>query len=458
VSGTLLAIGLLVVVGLLPAWALIARPLEALLAGPLLGALVLVPGAVVAVATAGPLLPWTVLGVVAANLVAWQACRPGRGAPRWAPSGSAVPVVVVAGVVSVVVAAHVSRAPVDWDAHSIWLYHSGWFARGGDVARDAFRLETFSHAEYPPLLAAAAGSLSGLVRRELDWRIAQVVIAATGWSAFATAAAVLIDGAKRQWVTAVGVLGIAAVGVAQLGFAVANAEADLAAATTVLLAAAALLVRDDPRLVPLGLAAATAAALCKGESMVTAFVVVGLAWWRQGRPAEVRWATPLLAGLGWTVLARALGAESFVTRDYGGVSAERIVDRAWPSLVRLGEELGRPAVAAAVASIGCALLVARSRRALALVWAVAAADVAGLVLIYLVGGFDIQAWLDSSARRVATGPVLLVAMAAVLSLDRCADLAVSGAGRDPAPTSSPPRGDRSPASTAPRSTRRTPRS
>jgi len=196
----------------------------------------------------------------------------------------------------------------------------------------------------------------------------------------------------------------------------------------VLLAAVALLVREEPELVPLGLVAATAAALCKGESMVVAIVLVGLAWWRRGRPRQVRWAVPAVAGLGWTLVARGLGAESYLIQNFGGLSPDRWADRGWPSLVRIVEEMGGLAPAAAVASVGCAVLVPSTRRALALLWVVIAADVAGVILVYVVGEFEIEGWLGSSARRVATGPLLLAATAAVLALDRCGDLVLGGVG------------------------------
>ena len=412
-------------VGALPAWRVVTRPLEAAVLSPLAGAVVLVPGGVAAVATATSPLPWTVLGVAAANGWAW---RTGRARPAWTPSSPIGPVLATLAVFCFVAVTFLTRPPVDWDAHSIWLYHSHWFAVGGSTARDAFALESFSHAEYPPLLTASAGIASRVVRGDLDWRVAQAVIAAVSWSALASAGAVLIDGARRVWVTAVGVVALAAVAVDSVGFGVANAEADFAAAATVVLAAVALLVRDDPALVPLGLIGATAAALCKGESLVAVCVVLAMAWFRRGRPLELRWAGPVAAGVAWAVVARLLGAESYLAGDGAGLSLERVVDRAWPSLRRVVEEMSPMVLAAALASAGCAALLASSRKPLALLWAAVAANVASLVLVYVIGDLRLDSWLASSAPRVATGPALLAAVASVVAIDRCADLALSREG------------------------------
>jgi hypothetical protein len=447
------AVVVLVAAGLLPGWRLARRPIEAVVVSPLVGGLVLVPAGLLAVTTATSPVPWIVPTVAAAGLWSWRAAGDG---PAWRPAGGRLLVVATVAALSTVALAHLSRPAVDLDAHSIWLYHSSWFAVGGEVARDAFRLEDFSHAEYPPLLPAPAGIVSRLVRGELEWRVAQTVIAAIGWSALATAGTVLVDGARRRVVTALGVIALAGVAVAGLGFGVANAEADFAAAATVALAAIALLVREEPGLVPLGLVAATAAALCKGESLVAVLVVVGLAWLRRGRPVQLRWAAPVVAGVGWVVLARLLGAESYLLRD-GGFSIERVLERSVDSLGRLAVEMSPLAVAAAVASIGCAVLAAGSRRQLASLWVVIVAEVVGLALVYAVGDLELEGWLASSAPRVATGPELLAAVAAVLAADRCADAALTPDPGDrprsmvPEPAGSPPPGGRSPAGGAPRS-------
>lgn len=417
-----LAVGLLLGVGFLVTRRLVDRWLEQLVAAPLLGALVLVPAGVAAVATSTSPIPWTVLAVLAAAAWSWR----GSMERVWSPTSGLLPALVLLGVVFVIVGFHLERPPVEWDAHSIWLFHSSWYAEGGRAAHGAFTLESFSHPEYPPLLTAPAGITSRLVAGRLEWRAGQSVITAIGWSAFATALLVLLDGARRTWAVAAGAVAVAVTATAVLGLGVASGEADLAAAGTTLLVAVALLVRRRPELVPLGLAAGAAGALCKGESFVAAIALLGIGWWAAGRPRSGWWAAPVLAGVGWQVVARLLGAESYLTAGPNrGFTPDRLLDRAWPSLDRLVHEVGPVGPAAALATVACAVAVPAARRPLLLLWLAAAGYLAGLVAVYVYGDVPLDQWLTDSARRVAGGPAVLLATAAVVAVDRALDLLLS---------------------------------
>lgn len=420
------AVALLVVAGWLPARRLVARPVVTLVASPLLGALVLVPAGVLSVLTSSPPLPWA---AGTAALAAWLTRR-GAADGRWVPAVPILPVVALLAVLAVPLAIFLTRPPVDWDAHSIWLHHSNWFFTGGEAAHRAFSAETFSHADYPPLLTAPAGILARAVGGSFEWRVAQLVIAAIAWSAFATAGVALLDTVRRPWVAVAGMAATAGFAVAVLYVGLANAEADFAAASTVAAAAVLLLLRPDPDRVGLGLAAATAAALCKGESLTAAVAVVALAWLVAGRPRSWWWAVPVAAGGLWVAVARTLGAQSYLTRG-GGLTPSRVADRAWPAVERLWSEMRGVAPAAVVAVVVCAVLVPSTRRSLAALVLAALASVTGLVLVYVVGDIEIGIWLDTSARRVSTGPGFLLAIAAVFAADACLDLALGDRGSTP---------------------------
>ena len=374
--------------------ALVARPLEAVAASPVLGAVVLAA----ADRCGGDVDAAPALGARRRRRYQPPWCSGRPPVRRWEPTTPLAPGSFVLAALAVPALIYLSRPPIEWDCHSIWLHHSSWFHTGGRAAHDAFAEPAYSHPEYPPLLTAPAGIISRLVGVGFDWRIAQAVIAAIRVDAFATAGLALLDTLRRPWIGVAGVAATSGYAVALLYAGVANAEADSPATATVAAAAVLLLYRPDPSRVPLGLALATAAALCKGESFVAVIAVVALGWLAAGRPRSWWWAAPIGAGVAWTLLARFLGAESYLL-DGGSLTVGRVA--------RPGVALDRPAVGGdGFGGAGGGPGRRRLRRpppcdpgSAGAVGLAAVASVVGLVVVFVFGDLPLQAWLDTAGGR-----------------------------------------------------------
>jgi hypothetical protein len=405
------AVALLALVGGLPAWRLCGRWIEAAVLSPSVGALVLTPGAVVAVTTDLSPVLCAVVGIATANLFAW---RWGGRLTRWRPTSPPAAVAIVVLVCAVVAAVYLSRPPVEWDAHSIWLFRSDWFATGGGQARAIVELGRFAHPDYPPLLPASAGTASRLVSGDLEWRPAQASIAAVSWSLLASALLVVLDGARHIAVGVIGgVLTVVAV-TAALGLGVASGEADLAAAGAAALVAVTLVVRREPELLTLGLVAASIAVLVKGESLATTMVVLAVAAVVRRPPRWVLLLPVAVAGA-WLLTARSLGAGS--TFFGGDRSLATAPARAWISFGNILSELGTVGAAALLASGLAAAAQPAARGRLTSIWLVVAGSTFGLVAVYAVGDLPLEQWLDDSVRRVSTGPLVVASIAAVIAVD-----------------------------------------
>lgn len=412
---------LLYLIGWYPSRRLARRPFEVFLLAPIVTAVgFAVAGTALLLLAASPLV--FALGAVVALQVVAFTYRPVRR-HVWHSTAPRPYLAVVIIVYVVVMGLFLTRPPIDWDAHSIWLYHSDWFATGGSAARAAVSFEQFSHPDYPPLLPATAGLTSRLVTGALDWRLAQLVIAVVGWSALASVGALLIDRTPRRWLAAAGSLLLAAVSVQQIGVSVANAEADFGAAALLLLAAVALLVVPGPDVVGVGLLAATAAMLCKGEALVATAAVVAVGWFVAGRPRRWIWAVPMAAGAAWLLTARILGAVSFLADDETSAAPGRALARGARSAWALVEEVGTLGLAGVMLIVAAAAWSPTSRRRLRHLALVVAVIVAGLVAVYAIGPHELDWWLRSSVGRVALGPKLLIVLGALIAVDALLDVA-----------------------------------
>lgn len=431
-----LAIALTVAAGYLGARRYVGRPLEAVLLAPVVTGLLLTPPAVLAVVTATDPLPWTIITLLGTNAVLLRMRR--TPATRvWHPQSNVLAVALVAVGFAAVAGIYLSRPPVDWDAHLIWLQHAHWFAVGGQDGRDAFTLTLanhFPHAQYPPLLPASGGLASRLVGAGFDWRVAQAAIAAVSWSALATSAAVLIHVLRRrQWLAAIGALCFVPVVVSRLYVGVANAEADFGAGALLLLATLALVVAQEDDLVPLGIIAASGAALAKGESFTGVLIVVAIAWMRSGTRTRERdrWLiAPLAAGFAWLLVSKGLGASNYLFDDPGELSLSRITDRSAETLRETMSDLARLGTPALVSSATLLFLAPtrRVRRALLGTWIAIVWYCAMTTVVYVLGNFELTGWLASSLRRICTAPELLIVAILIIVIVSFVDVLVGGDG------------------------------
>ncbi|MBM0275548.1 hypothetical protein [Micromonospora tarensis] len=309
-----------------------------------------------------------------------------------------------------------------WDAHSIWWLHAGYFANGGEYARAAIGNPAllFSHTDYPPLASAPAAVVWSVV--EPDFRTAQVVSALVTFSAIAMLVYLVrrtLHGASARlaWALAAGV-GLACWSTASYGVAGGLADALWSAAFAG--AVVALLLGADPLRQPLlPLLLLTVSAVSKNEGLVAAVGVAVLVTLRaRGEPrrAALVW-LPVLAGVAWAVLARLLGARSDITGDGSGRVAPvdlGAVQRFQLTVSALWDVVGPLLAGAAVVALLGTLFLRRQRRATGLspdgwVWAANGYYLAVLVWTYLSGPNDIEWWLTTSVDRV-TLPVIQLAV------------------------------------------------
>ncbi len=222
----------------------------------------------------------------------------------------------------------VRRAPVDWDARSIWWFHARWFAAGGAQVADAMRnpVFAFSHPDYPPLAPATNGVLWWLGGTE-SLKQAQLVTAVLTLSAIATLAFACWYAVRRilpAWVAALAGLVMVA---AAYGTSWAGASGTAAATNgyvDALWAAAfaagcvfVLACRPSPTVLRWGALCLAVAALTKNEGLLAVVLVVGLALarYRFGRLALVWLLGALAPGVTWLAVAHAIGAPSDYRRS-----------------------------------------------------------------------------------------------------------------------------------------------
>ena len=419
-------LAILVGAGFLPARRLTSSAVVAIAIAPLATGLICSAGAVVSLllrAPLGPCVAAVLVSVAAASLVA--RARP-AGDDDVLTSFRWTQLALLVAVVAVPLLA-VRRAPVDWDARSIWLLHADWFWAGGARAADAMGTPAFafSHQDYPPLAPATVAAVWTLLGR--DHELGQLTIAVLGASAVTAVAVALhaaTPAAPRLLRAVAGALTVlAAYGLA--GVWATNGYVDLIGAAA--LAAAAVLLLAGPTGRPATAAGAVclgAAMLTKNEGMVAGFVVACLAvaaiGWR--RAVAVGW-LPVAASAGWVALTRALGAVS----DLGSSGALQkllrldadVLGRVWPTLRELWIwcrwELAVAALVAA-AGLGTARRLARAPLlpGALLLWLASLGCAAALLLAYMVSPHDIAWHLRTSADRTTVAPRLLLLVQSTL--------------------------------------------
>lgn len=439
------ALAFLVVAGLPLAYAITRDVAVAVVLAPLVTGLQCSAAAVAMVLVGGPELggspfgPWSAVVTVASwGLAAGLIRRP--RAPL--PTLGIVDLVVMYGPL-LLPALLVRRPPVAWDARSIWWFHASWIDGGAGAFRDALANPAlaFSHPDYPPLAPATIAGAWSLSSGSGLW-VAQVVTTVLTLSAVAVLAYAvrhLVPSVAPMVArlvalgVALGVWSVASYGVAG-GYVDHLWAAALAAAVVLLVVGGHVLapdgsVGDDDVLAhgTLALAAVlmAVAALTKNEGLV-ATVIVAVVFTvrarRHLRRAAWIW-VPVLAGVAWSLVARAFGATSDLSASprIGQLARGDLapLERIEPTLSKLAGQAGWLLLAAAVVSVIGAVALGDRRRALGLVpvrwpWAVVVAYTVALVGTYVISPYDIGWHLATSIDRVSV-LLVLVALAIVAS-------------------------------------------
>lgn len=397
-----------------------------LVTAPMVGGLLMTVAAVAALVTGSHPGAWVALFVVVTAvpyLLGWV--RPGITLGRWRSYG--VWPYLAAAIVLVPYLVALRRPPVDWDAHSIWLFHAEWFGHGGRVARDAVGEVVFSHPDYPPFLPATMGVPSFLATGGLDWRAAQLV----GTLQAMSASLLLLLGFARAygstamaWLAGAVPLTVLAL---RSGAGIANAEADHFVAVAVGAAAVLLLWDREGRAYPLGILMATVAVLGKGEGTAIASLLCLVVLWRQRGWRRVLAVVPIAAGLSWQLLARALGATSTLTAGQPIThSLGDLVARASQATGDIATELAWSSVAAVCTLAAWWVVRHRDRVDLLAVALLAWVGAASVVAVYAIGPYDIDWWLGSSVYRATSTSFLLLCIVAATALVRITRLRVPG--------------------------------
>ncbi|SCG58017.1 hypothetical protein GA0070609_3394 [Micromonospora echinaurantiaca] len=184
-------------------------------------------------------------------------------------------------------------------------------------------------------------------------------------------------------------------------------------------AAAGLLLEPHPfRRPALALLLLTVAVLTKNEGMVTGSLLALLVVIRSRRELHRAWLVwlPVLAGGGWALLVRGLGARSDVTE---GSRMERmlaggpeVLDRAGRTLDAFRDNVGPLLTGTVLVALFGMVFLRRQRRAKRLgsdlwLWNLLVGYLTVLALTHVVGPNDIQWWLRTSVARVTLPGTLL---------------------------------------------------
>ncbi|MCG5440414.1 hypothetical protein [Micromonospora foliorum] len=411
-----LAVLALLVAGFPLAFAILRSPFLALLLAPLVAALLSTVAVLLMLVVGGPLPLWiAVVLAAAAGCAWWLSRRPGEPVPYGGWSHAlliALPLLPPCFMIF--------EPPYQWDAHSIWWLHAGYFAHGSEYARATIGSPAFvfSHTDYPPFASAPIAAVWSVV--EPDFRTAQLVGALVTVSAIAMLVYLVRRALGRVSARVAWALAIA-VGLAtwsNVPYAVTGGLADALWSAAFAGAVVALLLGADPLRRPvLPLLLLTVAALSKNEGLIA---VVGLALLVTVRArADLRRAAlvwlPVLAGGAWAVLARLLDAQSDITEGTTGDRTAQVVERFQLTIAALWDVVGLLLVGAAVVALLGALFLRGRRRATGLaadgwLWAANGYYLAVLVGTYLSGPNDIEWWLATSVQRVTLPVTLLSAV------------------------------------------------
>jgi hypothetical protein len=445
------ALVLLVAVGLPLGYAL-ARSLPlALVLAPLVSALTATAAVIAMVVVGGPLLPW----LVGAVLVQWAAAvavllrwrRPVRLLSGW---GDALCLLIPLVPPFLLVL----TPPDDWDANSIWWLHAGYFRHGGEFARHAMSAPTlyFSHPDYPPL-ASATVAAEWLVSGRYSLQMAHAVSAVLTYAAIAALvyAVRIVTSAAPTAVSQIVAIGVGLATWFTAPISVAGGQVDALTAACVAGAAVLLLAAPEPtRRLGLAVLLMGVAALTKNEGFIATGLLAGLTTLRGRRQLRRIWVVwiPVLAGLGWLMLAHRLGAKSDVTgtlhvSDLWHADSP-VRARLGPTMTALRQQVGVLALGAGVLILICRVFLREQRRRLGINpdgWLAAMAGLYALVLtgVYLTSANGITWYLATSADRTSTLLALLVC-----SILACW-AAIAAAGTKPEPATTVPDPEAAPA-------------
>ena len=372
-------------------------------------------GAAIATATATllaavtrtPTVPW----LIATAPVLYTAAA-GRaflvGAPSKTDSGSDGRSLIGALVVAASSVVILARAPVKWDARSIWFFHSSWFADSATVYIDVASMYFFGHGDYPPY-AASFGAYAWLFgSNRNDW-IPQLATGVLVLAACALLSVLIVRRTAPRLVSVAmgGVAMIAALGVIESRGLDGYMDGLLAALIAVL--ALSAFRNWDAQVVTI---AAIAAALTKNEGLLFVVVVIVPAYaltrrrvWLLGPGIALGAAWALNVRLAWP------NPEGWIVRNvlpWSEVYFERLSTIAvdlisYPTLQAAGLVWFGALVAARALRTG--------RQTLGLLigmGAIAGALLVVTIITYLVTPHDLAWHLETSASRLIMHPSMVL--------------------------------------------------
>lgn len=332
------------------------------------------------------------------------------------------PMLLAIALGAVVPLATVVRAPIAWDARSIWWFHAKWWAEGGGAVLDAMRTPAFvfSHGDYPPLASATNGALWWLLGSR-SLKEAQVVTAVLGLSAITMlgfAVWRLFVGNLSRVVVTLGaaLLVLACYEIAGVDAAT-NGYVDFLWAAC--FAAAAVLLVASPlsdETLRWGALLLAVAALTKNEALIAALLLGGIGVVRAR--LRLQWiavlAVALAPGVAWLALTKLAHVPADKWRFSALFHRDPVVtDRIVPTLHWLWRDLNVVVLTAAVVSLLGYFFLRDARRSITgswfpWMWLAWVALMGPLVLAYVVTTDDLWWRLYTSAERTTIAPNLLL--------------------------------------------------
>lgn len=408
---------LLVGGGYLPALVLSRDPVLAVVLAPAASAVLGTLAAVAATASRTPLAPWVVLFTTGASAAAVLLCRR-RGLVierRIQPVQLLLPVLAAAACMVMV-----RRAPIDWDARSIWFFHAHWFASGGDAVAASLQNPAlvFSHPDYPVLVPGAVAFFWWLLSPR-DLELGQMVISLLVASMI-TLLGVAVQAASSATNRIVSGLIGAAVVLAAYGIGgptTTNGYADSLWSAALVAAAIALLVAPpSSAATAIGALGLLVATLTKNEGLSVGLAVAVLHVVRRRDRRSALLAVSLVPALLWMALARAHGAENDLMQPELIEAMLRgrpeVWDRLGPAVERIWAYCKHDLRWSAGIAVAGLLLLRRERRrtvgpALYL-WLAGAAAISAVLVAYLISPHDLTWHLDTSVDRTTIAPRLFL--------------------------------------------------
>lgn len=370
-----------------------------------------------AVITRTPTRPWFVAVVPMVYLLG--AVRRGKGPDRgvpapWLVAGTSV------GAIGAAAVPFLYRAPVQWDARSIWFFHASWFAAPRTAYTDLVVVGQFSHPDYPPLTASMGGFSWFFGDNRNDWipqtATGVVTVAAIGILALLVSGSAVSPHARV--LTGIAGAGVAVSVLQGNGF---DGYVDgTSAALLTVLVMLAIVDEPDPAAV---IVAALAVALVKNEAFV--FLVVVVTPLCLLRHLRLAWLVPgIVAGAAWAVAIRLPGPEleswhpsniSPWSVDFGDRLRTIVEAIAADEMLRSTALLWLGSLLLALSSRSD-----RARRFAGIAGAVGGTLIVVIVGMYLatpsvrVGGLDLH--LETSADRLLMHPSLVLGIGAVAAI------------------------------------------